>query len=272
MELKKLSQQLLVKPGKKLTLSKIRPDWTCGFKDKDEAAALVAKNQERMAELQYLLYAQNKHALLIVLQGMDACGKDGTVRTVMHGVNPQACRVHSFKAPTAQELDHDFLWRIHQVTPPRGEIGIFNRSHYEDVLIVRVHNIVPEAVWSRRYRQINDFEKSLARNGTTILKFFLHIGKDEQKQRLQQRLDDPTKSWKMNPDDLKERDLWKKYMEAYQAALIECSTPWAPWYVIPADKKWFRNLAVSQIIVETLQSLKMKFPKPDFDPKKIIIK
>jgi PPK2 family polyphosphate:nucleotide phosphotransferase len=269
---KKLSQQLLVKPGKKFKLSRIKPDWTCGLKDKEEALKVIAKNQELMTGLQNLLYAENKHALLIVLQGMDACGKDGTVRTVMHGVNPQACRVHSFKAPTAQELDHDFLWRIHQAAPPRGEIGVFNRSHYEDVLIVRVHNFVPEAVWSKRYRQINDFERSLARNGTTILKFFLHISKDAQQQRLQERLDDPTKSWKMNPDDLKERDLWQKYLEAYETALSECSTPWAPWYVIPADRNWFRNLAVSQIIVETLQSLKMKYPKPDFDPKKIIIK
>ncbi|MRR08498.1 polyphosphate kinase 2 family protein [bacterium] len=272
MDIGKLSRQLLVKPGKKPRLSKIRPDWTCGLKDKEEALKAIAKNQEKMAGLQHLLYAENKHALLVVFQGMDACGKDGTVRTVMRGVNPQGCRVHSFKAPTAQELDHDFLWRVHQVVPPRGEIGIFNRSHYEDVLVVRVHDIVPEAVWSKRYKQINDFERTLARNGTTILKFFLHISKDEQKQRLQERLDDPAKSWKMNPADLKERDLWKKYMDAYQDALAQCSTPWAPWYVVPADRNWFRNLAVSQIIVETLQSLRMKFPKPDFDPKKIIIK
>ncbi|HBE72603.1 MAG TPA: polyphosphate kinase, partial [candidate division Zixibacteria bacterium] len=225
----------------------------------------------KLAKLQYLLYAENKHALLVILQGMDACGKDGTVRHVMHGVNPQACRVTSFKAPTSQELDHDFLWRIHQHVPPKGEIGIFNRSQYEDVLIVRVKNLVPKEVWARRYKQINQFERILARNGVTILKFFLHISKDEQKRRLQERLADPTKNWKMNPDDLKERARWDEYQKAYEAALSECGTKWAPWHVIPADKKWFRNLAVSQAIIETLEGLRMKFPKPDYDPKKIVV-
>jgi PPK2 family polyphosphate:nucleotide phosphotransferase len=271
MSINDISKELLAKPGKKVDLAKWDPDWTPGVKDEAESLEALAKNQEKLAKLQYLLYAQNRHALLVVLQGMDACGKDGTVRQVMHGVNPQACRVHSFKAPTSEELDHDFLWRIHQVAPPRGEIGIFNRSQYEDVLIVRVKNLVPKEVWSRRYKQINQFERILARNGTAILKFFLHISKDEQKQRLQERLADPTKNWKMNPDDLKERDRWDDYMEAYQDALAECSTAWAPWYIVPANKKWFRNLAISQIIIETLEGLKMKFPKPDFDPKKITV-
>jgi len=271
MEIQDLSKELRVKPGKKVDLAKWDPGWTPGVKDREEAEALLQKNREKLAKLQYLLYAENKHSLLVILKGMDACGKDGTVRHVMHGVNPQACRVTSFKAPTPQELDHDFLWRIHQQVPPRGEIGIFNRSHYEDVLIVRVKNLVPKEVWSKRYKQINQFERILAKNNITILKFFLHISKEEQKQRLQERLADPTKNWKMNPDDLKERARWDEYMKAYEVALSECSTKWAPWYIIPADKKWYRNLAVSQIIIETLEGFKMKFPKPDFDPKKIVI-
>lgn len=269
MDIKEIPGELRLKPGKKVDLAKWDPDWTPGVKDREEAEAALAKNQEKLAKLQYLLYAENKHAMLVILQGMDACGKDGTVRHVMHGVNPQACRVTSFKAPTSQELDHDFLWRIHQHVPPKGEIGIFNRSHYEDVLIVRVKNLVPKDVWSKRYKQINQFERLLSRNNVTILKFFLHISKEEQKQRLQERLADPTKNWKMNPDDLKERDRWDEYMKAYEAALSECSTKWAPWHIIPADKKWFRNLAVSQAIIEALEGLRMKFPKPDFDPKKI---
>ena len=271
MELKDISRELLVKPGKKVDLSKWDPDWTPGVKDNEEAEAALAKNQEKLAKLQNLLFAENKHAVLVVLQGMDTSGKDSTIRHVMYGVNPNACKVTYFKAPTPQELDHDFLWRIHQHVPAKGEIGIFNRSHYEDVLIVRVKNLVPKEVWSKRYKQINQFEHILARNGTTILKFFLHISKDEQKKQLEERLADPTKNWKMNPDDLKERARWDEYMKAYEAALGECSTKWAPWYIIPSDKKWFRNLAVSQIIVEALEGLKMKYPKPDFDPKKVTV-
>jgi len=202
---------------------------------------------------------------------MDASGKDGTIRHVMYGVNPQVCSVTSFKAPTSEELDHDFLWRIHNAVPPRGEIGIFNRSHYEDVLIVRVHDLVPKTVWSARYEQINDFEKMLSKNNVTILKFFLHISKDEQKERLQERLNDPTKNWKMNPEDLKERELWDDYQKAYEVAIEKCSTKYAPWYIIPANKKWFRNIAVSEIIIETLENLKMKFPKPAFDPSTIVV-
>ena len=271
MDLKKLSSKLIVKPGRKVNLAKIKPGDSLGFKDKELSVKLLEKNQKRMAELQYLLYAQNKYGLLIVLQGMDACGKDGTVRQVMRGVNPQGCKIVSYKAPNSVELDHDYLWRIHHNVPPKGDIGIFNRSHYEDVLIVRVHNLVPKEVWSERYGQINDFEKMLAGNNYVVLKFFLHISKQEQKERLEARLQDPTKNWKMNPEDLKERAKWNDYQKAYEAALSNCSTKQAPWFVIPADKKWFRNLAISQILVETLQDLKMKYPKPAFDPKKIVI-
>lgn len=272
MDLKKLSSRLVIKPGRKVNLAKIKPGDTMGFKDKEQAVKLLEKNQKRMAELQYLLYAQNKYGLLIVLQGMDACGKDGTVRQVMRGVNPQGCKIVSYKAPNAVELDHDYLWRIHHNVPPYGEIGIFNRSHYEDVLVVRVRNLVPKEVWSDRYDQINGFEDILVRNNYIILKFFLHISKQAQKERLEARLQDPTKNWKMSPQDLKERALWNDYQKAYEAVLSNCSTKKAPWYVVPADKKWFRNLVISQVIVETLEGLNMKFPKPDFDPKKIVVK
>lgn len=264
-----LAKRLMVRPSSKLG------DWdageTFGFK-KDESHALLEKNVGRLAELEYRLYAESKRALLIVLQGMDASGKDGTVRHVMSGLNPQSCRVTSFKVPTAEEQAHDFLWRIHRAVPAHGEIGIFNRSHYEDVLIVRVRNLVPKSVWSKRYRQINDFEAMLAENGVHILKFFLHISKDEQRERLQARLKDKTKNWKFNPGDLEERKLWKDYQRAYEDALSRCSSKHAPWFVVPANKKWFRNLAVSQIIVETLEKLDMKFPKPAFDLSRVVVK
>lgn len=268
---KKMSEILSVEPGKKFHIDKWDPDFTSDIKDKETGLAILQKNQKKLGELQYRLYAENKHALLVILQGMDASGKDGTVRHVMYGVNPQVCSVTSFKAPTSVELEHDYLWRVHQQIPARGEIGIFNRSHYEDVLIVRVHDLVPKAVWSKRYEQINNFEKMLTENNVTVLKFFIHISADEQKRRLQERLDDPTKNWKMNPEDVKERMRWDDYMKAYEDAISKCSTEHAPWYVIPANKKWFRNIAVSDIIIETLESLKMKFPKPDFDPSTIVI-
>ncbi len=267
----KMSEVLLVEPGKSFNIAKWDADFTAQYKDKEKAVEILEKNRKRLGELQYTLYAENKHSLLIILQGMDASGKDGTIRHVMYGVNPQVCSVTSFKAPTSEELDHDFLWRIHNAVPPRGEIGIFNRSHYEDVLIVRVHDLVPKTVWSTRYEQINDFEKMLSKNNVTILKFFLHISKDEQKERLQERLNDPTKNWKMNPEDLKERELWDDYQKAYEVAIEKCSTKYAPWYIIPANKKWFRNIAVSEIIIETLENLKMKFPKPDFDPSTVVV-
>lgn len=272
MSLKKLSKQLIVKRRTKIKLSKYKTNETFGFNEKGGAIQLLEENRKRLEELQYLLFAENTHSLLIVLQGMDASGKDGTIRHVMHGINPRICNVASFGVPTKEEAGHDFLWRIHNVVPLKGVIGIFNRSHYEDVLAARVHKLVPKSIWSARYKQINDFESMLVQNNMKILKFFLHISKREQKIRLQQRLADPTKNWKMNPNDLMEREHWDEYVEAYEDVLNKCNTKWAPWFIIPADKKWFRNLAISQIIIETLEFLKMKYPAPSFDPKKIIVR
>ena len=217
----------------------------------------------RCASCRRSLYAESKHRLLIVLQAMDTGGKDGVIRHVMSGVNPQGCQVTSFKVPTAEELAHDFLWRIHQQVPRRGYIGIFNRSHYEDVLVVRVHDLVPKKVWQQRYEQINQFEKLLSETGTTILKFFLHISKDEQKRRLEARRDTPEKQWKFSLGDLKEREYWDDYMDAYEDALTRCSTRWAPWYIVPANQKWYRNLVVARTIVKTLESFDMKYPEPE---------
>jgi PPK2 family polyphosphate:nucleotide phosphotransferase len=265
------SRKLIVKPGRRARISDRDPDETFGF-TKEKAARELEKHQARLSEMQELLYACKKHALLIVLQAIDAGGKDGTIRHVMSGVSPQSCHVTSFKAPTTEELGHDFLWRVHKVVPIMGTIGIFNRSHYEEVLVVRVHNLVPKSVWSKRYRYINDFERMLAANGVKILKFFLHISKDEQKKRFEERLRDPSKMWKATKGDFEERKLWDDYMEAFEDALTKCSTESAPWHVIPANKKWFRNLAISQIIVEALESMNMKYPKLDFDPAQIVIK
>jgi PPK2 family polyphosphate:nucleotide phosphotransferase len=208
----------------------------------------------------------------VVLQATDAAGKDGVVRHVLSGLNPQGCDVTSFKVPSTIERQHDFLWRIHQAVPAFGSIGVFNRSHYEDVLVVRVHHLAPRHVWSARYDQINAFEKLMSDNGVTILKFFLHISKAEQKQRLEARLDDPIRNWKISPADFKERRRWNDYVEAYEAVLNRCSSSVTPWYVIPSNKKWFRNLAVSQIIVETLERMNPKFPKPSFDLLRIKVK
>jgi PPK2 family polyphosphate:nucleotide phosphotransferase len=260
---------LLVRPGKKISLRKIPTDATPGYKQKPDVDGDLDESTEKLADLQYRLYAENKRALLIVLQAMDTGGKDGTIRHVMSGLNPAGCRVKSFKVPTEEELDHDFLWRIHNAVPPRGEFGIFNRSHYEDVVVVRVHELVPRSVWEKRFDEINAFEKHLVENNVTILKFFLHISKAEQKKRIQARIDDPKKCWKLTPSDFKERVHWNDYQDAYEDAINRCSTKWAPWYVIPADKKWFRNLAVSRIMVRTLEALKMKFPKASFDPSKL---
>ena len=264
------SDKLIVKPGSKLKLANRDPDDTQGT-SKEKAARELAKHETAMADLQELLYAEKKHALLIVLQALDAGGKDGTIRHVMSRVNPQSCAVTSFKAPTAEELGHDFLWRVHKAVPIKGTIGIFNRSHYEDVLIARVHKLVPKSVWSERYGQINDFESLLDENGVKILKFFLHISKDEQKKRFEARLADPTKLWKASEADFAERRYWDDYSDAFEDALSKCSVHHAPWYVIPANKKWFRNLAISQIIVETLGGLNMKYPKAQIDPSKIVI-
>lgn len=267
----KLTSKFIVKPKQKVKLSDHDPGHTPGFKRKRDAEKHLKHNIDRLDELQYLLWAENKHALLIVLQAMDAAGKDGTIRHVMTGVNPQGCKVTPFKAPSDEELDHDFLWRIHKAVPGKGEIGIFNRSHYEDVLIVRVHNLVPKSVWSKRYAQINAFEHNMATSNVTILKFFLHISKDEQKRRFQDRINRPEKNWKVNPADFEERKYWDDYMRAYEEVLGRCSTGAAPWFVIPSDKKWFRNIAVSQIIVEALEGLDMKYPKPMCDVSKIVL-
>jgi PPK2 family polyphosphate:nucleotide phosphotransferase len=265
------TEKLMVKPGAKLKLADRDPDDTHGF-TKSEAEKEIPTLHAKLDQLQELLYAEKKHALLIVLQAMDAGGKDSTIRHVMSGVNPQSCSVTSFKVPTPEELAHDFLWRVHKAVPIKGNIGIFNRSHYEDVLVVRVHKLAPKEVWSKRYQHINDFEHLLADDSSMkILKFFLHISKDEQKKRFEQRLTDPRKMWKVSPADFEERKHWDEYMSAYEDALSKCSVEWAPWYVIPANKKWFRNLAVSRIVVEALESLKMKYPKIEFDPAKIVI-
>lgn len=261
-----------VKPGEKVNISDWDPDDSREFKDGKEAAGdVLDKLTKELEELQEILYAEHRQKILIVLQATDTGGKDGTIRHVFEGVNPQGVRVASFKVPTPIELDHDYLWRVHPHAPGKGEIVIFNRSHYEDVLVVRVHNLVSEEVWSRRYDQINDFERLLAEEGTTILKFFLHIDKDEQKQRLQDRLDDPTKRWKFNVGDLKERALWAQYQEAYEDAISKTSKPWAPWYIIPANKKWYRNLVIATILVDTLKGLQMHYPEPEENLSSIVI-
>jgi len=260
-----------VKPGQKIKLKDIDPDDTGQFDNKEMAKDILAQNIERMAELQNILYAENKHALLIILQAMDAGGKDGAIRKIMSGINPQGVRVTSFKRPTEEELAHDFLWRIHRAAPRQGMIGIFNRSHYEDVLVVRVHNLVSTSVWQQRYEHINNFERLLADSGVTILKFYLHISKEEQKERLLARLDQPHKRWKFDPRDLDERKLWDDYMEAFEAVLSKCSTKVAPWHIVPANKKWYRNLIISEAIVKTLEGLELKYPEPMTDLDGIVI-
>jgi len=260
-------KKLSVTPGDKIKLSKWDPEDTLGWEKDHKMKLSLDKSLERLDKLQYLLYAEKKRALLIVLQAIDSGGKDGTIRHVMSGVNPQGCKVTSFKKPTEEELQHDYLWRIHKAMPACGEIGIFNRSHYEDVLVVRVHNLVPKDVWSERYGQINQFEEFLYDNDVKILKFFLHISKDEQKKRFEQRIEDPDRQWKISEADFDERNYWDDYTKAYEDALMLCSTKHAPWYIIPANKKWFRNLAVSHIIAETMEEMNMKFPPPALDKK-----
>ncbi len=251
----------MVRPGEPARLDRADPDDTSGFQGvKDGGRKKLERLTVRLEELQELLYAEHAHAVLMVLQGMDSAGKDGTFRRVFAGVNPEGVRVASFKIPSVQELDHDFLWRVHQQVPARGEMVLFNRSHYEDVLITRVHGLISRPVWERRYREINEFERLLTDEGTTILKFFLHVGRGEQKRRLQARLDDPTKHWKFRESDILERERWSAYMEAYEEALTKTSTRWAPWYVVPSNHKWFRDLFVSERIVKTLESLHMRYP------------
>lgn len=239
--------------------------------DKESANERIEKNVVEMAELAKRLYAENRRSILLVLQGMDTAGKDGTIRAVMRGMNPTSCQVSSFKRPSEEELDHDFLWRVHQVVPRRGNIGIFNRSHYEDVLVVRVHNLVPEERWKKRYDLINDFEKLLTETETTIVKCFLHISKDTQRERLQARIDEPEKHWKFNLGDLAERKHWDDYQHAYEALLEKCSTESAPWHVIPSDRKWYRNLVVSELMKKTLRDLDPQNPPPEGDYEGMVV-
>ncbi len=255
-----------VAPGDKINLR----CWNPNDKSKFERNKLQA--QKRLEELNYelealqeLLYAEHKHRVLVVLQAMDTGGKDGTIRHVFEGVNPQGVKVASFKVPTREELDHDYLWRVHKQTPGKGEIVIFNRSHYEDVLVVRVHKLVPKEAWALRYEQINEFERLLYEEGTTILKFFLHIDLKEQKERLHARLDDPNKQWKFSLGDLEERKLWPEYTKAYEDVLNKTSTKWAPWYIVPANRKWYRNLVVASNMVDALKRLDMSYPHPEDD-------
>jgi PPK2 family polyphosphate:nucleotide phosphotransferase len=248
---------------KKTKLADQNPRDNSAFKgDKSLGEDLHRILNQRLEELQEIFFAEHKQKLLIVLQAMDTGGKDGVVRNVFDGVNPQGVRVASFKVPTPVELDRDYLWRIHKQTPGKGEIVIFNRSHYEDVLVVRVHQLVPESVWGKRFKHINDFERMLVDEGTKIVKFFLNISYSQQTKRLLSRIDDTSKNWKFNPGDLKERKLWGQYMEAYEDVLNNTSTSWAPWYIVPSDRKWYRNLVISSVLVNTLENLKMAYPKP----------
>ena len=265
-------ERFQVREGSTVDLKDYPTDYAGSYKGKDEAAVDLAENIKRLAKYQDILYAQNSHALLIVFQAMDAAGKDGAIKHVMSGVNPQGCQVVSFKAPSAEELDHDFLWRCQKALPERGRIGIFNRSHYEEVLVVRVHQNfldaqqLPEDVrndtefWKKRDKQIRDWEDHLAANGTHVLKFFLHVSKEEQKKRFLARIDEPEKNWKFSANDAKERSHWDDYMRAYEDAISATSTEASPWYIIPADKKWFTRLAVSEVIVERLRSLNLSYP------------
>ena len=249
-----------VEPGAGISLSEIDPGASEHYRKKREVREELEANRRRIVELQARLYAENQKGLLIVLQATDTGGKDGTIRHVFEGVNPQGCRVSSFKAPSAEEANHDFLWRYHKSAPAKGRIGIFNRSHYEDVLVVRVKGLVDQEVWRARYGQINAFESNLVANGVTVLKFFLHISKDEQKRRLQSRLDDPEKRWKFSSSDLTERAAWDDYQRAFEDAINNCSTEQAPWHVVPANKKWYRNLVVARAIADTLERMDPRFP------------
>jgi PPK2 family polyphosphate:nucleotide phosphotransferase len=258
-------KKFMVEPGTKVRLSKIDPSYTGNYETQDKAAPEIGKNVERMEKLQYLLYADSDQSLLVVLQAPDAAGKDGVVRHVFSAMNPQGTSVFRFKQPSQEEAAHDFLWRAHLHAPGKGEVVIFNRSYYEDVLVVRVHKLVPRSVWSKRYDLINDFEKLLSASGTRILKFFLHISPQEQLSRFAQRLDDPSRNWKISESDYSERELWPQYVDAYEDALALTSTKREPWYVIPANHKWFRDLAVSQIIVDTMDEMGLKLPPARVD-------
>lgn len=265
-------EQHKVKPGKKIALSKWDPNDKSTFDgDKKSAKKHLKALNDELEILQETLYAEHKHKVLVVLQGMDTSGKDGTIRHVFEGVNPQGVHVASFKKPTDEELDHDYLWRVHQKVPARGEIVIFNRSHYEDVLVVRVHELVPPTIWEKRYKQINNFEKMLAEEGVTILKFFLHINLEEQKERLLARLNTPEKRWKFRRKDVAERKYWWDYMSTFEDVLNKTSTEWAPWYIVPANRKWYRNLVVASVLVETLKGLNIQYPQPEDNLDDVVI-
>jgi PPK2 family polyphosphate:nucleotide phosphotransferase len=253
-------KKFIVEPGTKVRLSKIDPSYTGKHETHEKAVPEIQANIERLEKLQYLLYADGSQSLLVVLQALDAAGKDGVIRHVFTGMNPQGTSVFGFKQPSREEAAHDFLWRAHMRAPGKGEVVVFNRSYFEDVLVVRVHKLVPHSVWSKRFELINDFETVLSRNGTTILKFFLHISPEEQLLRFKQRLDDPSRHWKISESDYSERELWPQYIEAYEDAMAVTSTKRAPWYVIPANHKWFRSLAVSQIIADTMEGMGLQLP------------
>ena len=260
-----------VAPQEKIDLRKIPTNNPSTAFKKKKALKIIAANALSMAEMAKRLYGENRRSVLLILQGMDTAGKDGTIRSVMRGMNPTSCQVSSFKKPSEEELEYDFLWRVHKVAPRRGNIGIFNRSHYEDVLIVRVHSLVPKEKWEQRYRIINDFEKLLASADTRIVKCFLHISKDTQRERLQARVDDESKHWKFNMADLDERKKWDDYQEAYEVALEQCSTEIAPWHIIPSDQKWYRNLVVSELLKKTLEDMSPEFPEPESNYSGIVV-
>jgi PPK2 family polyphosphate:nucleotide phosphotransferase len=265
-----LRAALRVRPGTRVQLAKTDPGATHGH-TKARSEADLAKGVERLTDLQDRVWAEGRQKILVVLQGIDAAGKDGTVRHVMSAFNPQGCSVTPFKAPSAEELAHDYLWRVHRRVPAKGEIAVFNRSHYEDVLVVRVHELAPKDVWSRRYDQINAFERLLVEEGTTIVKFFLYIDRDEQRARFQARLDDPAKRWKFRLGDLEERKRWDDYLAAFEDMLERCSTDDAPWYVVPSNRKWFRNLAVAEILADTIDDLKPRYPEPEEDLARVTV-
>lgn len=261
--------------NKRVKLSRFDPDDVGPFNPdasgKAEARALLKTQKKTLAELQNLLYADSSRSLLIVLQALDAGGKDSTIRKVMSGINPQGVQVTSFKAPTQEELAHDFLWRIHKATPKLGMIGVFNRSHYEDILAVRVKNLAPKKVWSKRYEAVNSFEETLNNAGTAIIKIYLNISRDEQKERFEDRLNEPDKHWKFNPGDLEDRERWEDYQKAFEDIFNKCSTKRAPWYIIPANRKWYRNVLVAGIIIKAIKSMKLNYPSIDYDPSEITI-
>lgn len=268
---KSMCERLRVAPGKRFALDEKLAESTPGVGTREEADAQFPEAHRRLGELQYKMFVDGRFGLLIVLQAIDGGGKDSTIRNVFSAFNPQGCTVTSFKVPSAEEQRHDFLWRIHNAVPARGEVGVFNRSHYEDVLVVRVDKLVPKNIWSARYEQINAFERGLDLNGIRVVKFLLHISKDEQRQRLQERLEEPEKLWKFDPQDLEKRRQWDEYREAFEDAVAKCSTTEAPWYVIPANRKWYRNYAIARILLETLGELSLQWPPAKVDPAKIRI-